>query len=154
MSDCTTSEYKVSLHICSKQVGCTLFCFLIESLFYSFHRLFSAWTQRFVRTFIKKYTCHIRRNHPGDRARALELILPLVESRDKVASDIYCLCGRIYKDMFMNSGFSDQSSRDQACCWYQHRLLLICLCCLGLTACVSLLKEFLCALIHQVWKSF
>ncbi|TNN02170.1 hypothetical protein fugu_009657 [Takifugu bimaculatus] len=59
-----------------------------------------------------------RRNHPGDRAKALQLILPLVESGDKVASDIYCLCGRIYKDMFMSSGFSDQSSRDQACCWY------------------------------------
>uniref|UniRef100_A0A674NHB1 mitogen-activated protein kinase kinase kinase n=1 Tax=Takifugu rubripes TaxID=31033 RepID=A0A674NHB1_TAKRU len=59
-----------------------------------------------------------RRNHPGDRAKALQLILPLVESSDKVASDIYCLCGRIYKDMFMSSGFSDQSSRDQACCWY------------------------------------
>lgn len=66
-------------------------------------------------------TCPVRRNQPGDRAKALELILPLVESQDKVASDIYCLCGRIYKDMFMSSGFSDQSSRDQACCWYARR---------------------------------
>lgn len=74
--------------------------------------------------FKKKTTSHVRRNHPGDRAKALQLILPLVESRDKVASDIYCLCGRIYKDMFMSSGFSDQSSRDQACCWYRHRLPL------------------------------
>uniref|UniRef100_A0A8C4EL62 mitogen-activated protein kinase kinase kinase n=1 Tax=Dicentrarchus labrax TaxID=13489 RepID=A0A8C4EL62_DICLA len=45
-----------------------------------------------------------RRNHPGDRA--------------KVASDVFCLCGRIYKDMFMCSGFTDQRSRDQACYWY------------------------------------
>nr|XP_046254382.1 mitogen-activated protein kinase kinase kinase 5 [Scatophagus argus] len=59
-----------------------------------------------------------RRNCPGDRAKALELILPIVESGDKVASDIYCLCGRIYKDMFMSSGFTDQRSRDQACYWY------------------------------------
>lgn len=61
---------------------------------------------------------HIRRNRPGDRAKALELILPIVESGGKVASDVYCLCGRIYKDMFMSSGFADQGSRDQACYWY------------------------------------
>ncbi|MED6254095.1 hypothetical protein ATANTOWER_015557 [Ataeniobius toweri] len=59
-----------------------------------------------------------RRNHPGDRVNALKLILPVVESADKVASDLYCLCGRIYKDMFMSSGFTDVSSRDQACFWY------------------------------------
>ncbi|TKS82388.1 Mitogen-activated protein kinase kinase kinase 5 [Collichthys lucidus] len=59
-----------------------------------------------------------RRNRPGDRAKALELILPIVESGGKVASDVYCLCGRVYKDMFMCSGFKDQSSRDQACYWY------------------------------------
>lgn len=29
--------------------------------------------------------------------------------------------------MFMSSGFSDQSSRDQACCWYRHRSPL-CVC--------------------------
>ncbi|KAK5604686.1 hypothetical protein CRENBAI_012894 [Crenichthys baileyi] len=59
-----------------------------------------------------------RRNHPGDRVNALKLILPVVESADKVASDVYCLCGRIYKDIFMSSGFTDVSSRDQACFWY------------------------------------
>ncbi|XP_053736714.1 mitogen-activated protein kinase kinase kinase 5 [Synchiropus splendidus] len=59
-----------------------------------------------------------RRNHPGDRAKALKEILPIVESGGKVASDVYCLCGRVYKDMFMSSGFTDQHSRDQACYWY------------------------------------
>ncbi|XP_056237687.1 mitogen-activated protein kinase kinase kinase 5 [Seriola aureovittata] len=59
-----------------------------------------------------------RRNHPGDRAKALKAILPIVESGGMVASDVYCLCGRIYKDMFMSSGFTDQGSRDQACYWY------------------------------------
>uniref|UniRef100_A0A8C6WY45 mitogen-activated protein kinase kinase kinase n=1 Tax=Neogobius melanostomus TaxID=47308 RepID=A0A8C6WY45_9GOBI len=59
-----------------------------------------------------------RRNHPGDRAKALECILPLVESGGKVASDVYCLCGRIYKDMFMSSEFTDHQSRDQASYWY------------------------------------
>lgn len=59
-----------------------------------------------------------RRNHPGDRAKALQCILPLVESGGKVASDVYCLCGRIYKDMFMSSEFTDHQSRDQASYWY------------------------------------
>ncbi|KAK7887088.1 hypothetical protein WMY93_026709 [Mugilogobius chulae] len=59
-----------------------------------------------------------RRNHPGDRAKALQCILPLVQSGGKVASDVYCLCGRIYKDMFMSSGFTDHQSRDQASYWY------------------------------------
>lgn len=65
---------------------------------------------------------HIRRNRSGDRAKALELILPIVESGGKVASDVYCLCGRIYKDMFMSSGFADKGSRDQACYWYNRFL--------------------------------
>ncbi|KAK2909977.1 hypothetical protein Q8A73_007692 [Channa argus] len=59
-----------------------------------------------------------RRNHPGDRAKALKAILPIVESGENVASDVYCLCGRIYKDMFMSSGFTDLDSRDRACYWY------------------------------------
>ncbi|XP_017279278.1 mitogen-activated protein kinase kinase kinase 5 [Kryptolebias marmoratus] len=59
-----------------------------------------------------------RRNHSGDRAKALTEILPIVETGEKVASDVYCLCGRIYKDMFMSSGFTDANSRDQACYWY------------------------------------
>uniref|UniRef100_A0A665TDB8 mitogen-activated protein kinase kinase kinase n=1 Tax=Echeneis naucrates TaxID=173247 RepID=A0A665TDB8_ECHNA len=59
-----------------------------------------------------------RRNHSGDRTKALDAILPIVNSGGKVASDIFCLCGRIYKDMFMSSGFTDQRSRDEACYWY------------------------------------
>lgn len=76
--------------------------------------------------------CPTRRNKSGDRAKALEVILPIVESGVNVVSDIYCLCGRIYKDMFMSSGFTDQGSRDQACYWYDR------LCVLGpaLTDCV------------------
>lgn len=50
----------------------------------------------------------------------MELILPIVESGGKVASDVFCLCGRIYKDMFMSSGFTDVRSRDQACYWYKY----------------------------------
>uniref|UniRef100_A0A8B9JRH0 mitogen-activated protein kinase kinase kinase n=1 Tax=Astyanax mexicanus TaxID=7994 RepID=A0A8B9JRH0_ASTMX len=53
-----------------------------------------------------------RRNQPGDRPKALDIMLPLVESEEQVASDIYCLVGRIYKDMFLDSHFTDTESRD------------------------------------------
>ncbi|GAA6103041.1 mitogen-activated protein kinase kinase kinase 5 [Tachysurus ichikawai] len=59
-----------------------------------------------------------RRNHPGDREKALSVILPILQSGEPVASDVYCLCGRIYKDMFLSSGFKDTHCRDQASCWY------------------------------------
>ncbi|KAM9488242.1 mitogen-activated protein kinase kinase kinase 5 isoform 2-T2 [Clarias gariepinus] len=59
-----------------------------------------------------------RRNYSGDREKALSVILPIVQSGEPVASDVYCLCGRIYKDMFMSSGFKDMHCRDQACFWY------------------------------------
>nr|XP_033813198.1 mitogen-activated protein kinase kinase kinase 6 isoform X2 [Geotrypetes seraphini] len=59
-----------------------------------------------------------RRNLPGDREKALSVILPVVQSKETTAPDLYCLCGRIYKDMFISSGFTDVDKRDQACCWY------------------------------------
>ncbi|CAL8249628.1 unnamed protein product [Boreogadus saida] len=42
----------------------------------------------------------------------------MVGPEDRAASDAYCMCGRIYKDAFISSGFIDHSSRDQACYWY------------------------------------
>jgi len=58
-----------------------------------------------------------RRNLPGDRQKALEIMIPLVEQEDQVASDMYCLVGRIYKDMFLESGFIDTESRDKGTFW-------------------------------------
>uniref|UniRef100_A0A8C3RTX3 mitogen-activated protein kinase kinase kinase n=1 Tax=Chelydra serpentina TaxID=8475 RepID=A0A8C3RTX3_CHESE len=55
-----------------------------------------------------------RRNQPGDREKALSVLLPLVERREGAAPDLYCMCGRIYKDMFIGSGFTDTEKRDQA----------------------------------------
>lgn len=104
-----------------------MFCFTSNGVVSArcFSELFALTSTQDVRNCVRaKITAdiiissHIRRNRPGDRNRALELILPVVESGGKVASDIYCLCGRIYKDMFMSSGFTDQRSRDQACYWY------------------------------------
>ncbi|XP_060113589.1 mitogen-activated protein kinase kinase kinase 6 isoform X1 [Heteronotia binoei] len=64
-----------------------------------------------------------RRNQPGDRKKALSVLLPLVERPEGVAPDLYCMCGRIYKDMFIDSGFTDAEKRDQAFYWYHKAFL-------------------------------
>lgn len=58
-----------------------------------------------------------RRNQPGDREKALSVLLPVVERREGAAPDLYCMCGRIYKDLFIGSGFTDTEKRDQAYYW-------------------------------------
>uniref|UniRef100_A0A8D1XQ42 mitogen-activated protein kinase kinase kinase n=1 Tax=Sus scrofa TaxID=9823 RepID=A0A8D1XQ42_PIG len=60
-----------------------------------------------------------RRNRPGDREKALAVLLPLVQCEGSVAPDLYCMCGRIYKDMFFSSGFQDAGHREQAYHWYR-----------------------------------
>ncbi|XP_033860386.2 mitogen-activated protein kinase kinase kinase 5-like [Acipenser ruthenus] len=60
-----------------------------------------------------------RRNLPGDREKALAIMLPLVQSDQQAASDMYCLVGRIYKDMFLDSHFTDLESRDNGASWYK-----------------------------------
>uniref|UniRef100_A0A3Q3KB29 mitogen-activated protein kinase kinase kinase n=1 Tax=Monopterus albus TaxID=43700 RepID=A0A3Q3KB29_MONAL len=60
-----------------------------------------------------------RRNQPGDRQKALDVMLPLVEDKEQVASDMYCLVGRIYKDMFLESHFTDTQSRDKGTLWFK-----------------------------------
>ncbi|XP_053942582.1 mitogen-activated protein kinase kinase kinase 6 [Cuculus canorus] len=60
-----------------------------------------------------------RRNHAGDREKALSVLLPVVEREEGAAPDLLCLCGRIYKDMFISSGFTDSKTRDQALHWYR-----------------------------------
>ncbi|NXX20219.1 M3K6 kinase, partial [Podargus strigoides] len=59
-----------------------------------------------------------QRNHAGDREKALSVLLPVVECGEGAAPDLLCLCGRIYKDMFISSGLSDTGMRDQAFYWY------------------------------------
>ncbi|ERE84121.1 mitogen-activated protein kinase kinase kinase 5 [Cricetulus griseus] len=60
-----------------------------------------------------------RRNLPGDRAKALDIMIPMVQSEGQVASDMYCLVGRIYKDMFLDSNFTDTDSRDHGASWFK-----------------------------------
>ncbi|NXP73690.1 M3K6 kinase, partial [Ramphastos sulfuratus] len=59
-----------------------------------------------------------RRNRAGDREKALSVLLPVVERGEGAAPDLLCLCGRIYKDLFIGSGFADTRARDEALYWY------------------------------------
>ncbi|NXC75893.1 M3K5 kinase, partial [Anhinga anhinga] len=59
-----------------------------------------------------------RRNRAGDREKALSVLLPVVERGEGAAPDLLCLCGRIYKDMFIDSGLADTEMRDRALYWY------------------------------------
>ncbi|XP_052033581.1 mitogen-activated protein kinase kinase kinase 6 [Apodemus sylvaticus] len=60
-----------------------------------------------------------RRNRPGDREKALAVLLPLLRYEGRVAPDLYCMCGRIYKDMFFSSGFQNAGHLEQAYHWYR-----------------------------------
>ncbi|XP_042544372.1 mitogen-activated protein kinase kinase kinase 6 [Dipodomys spectabilis] len=60
-----------------------------------------------------------RRNKPGDREKALAVLLPLVQFEGPVAPDLYCMCGRVYKDMFFSSGFREVGHLEQAYHWYR-----------------------------------
>lgn len=58
-----------------------------------------------------------RRNSAGDRGKALQVMLQVLQSCDRPAPDMFCLCGRIYKDIFLDSDCKDDASRDSAIEW-------------------------------------
>uniref|UniRef100_A0A8C0T7H0 mitogen-activated protein kinase kinase kinase n=1 Tax=Canis lupus familiaris TaxID=9615 RepID=A0A8C0T7H0_CANLF len=60
-----------------------------------------------------------RRNRAGDREKALQVMLQVLQSCDHPAPDMFCLCGRIYKDIFLDSDCKDDTSRDNAIEWYR-----------------------------------
>uniref|UniRef100_A0A8C3LN75 mitogen-activated protein kinase kinase kinase n=1 Tax=Chrysolophus pictus TaxID=9089 RepID=A0A8C3LN75_CHRPC len=60
-----------------------------------------------------------RRNNAGDREKALQVMLQVLQTCDHPAPDMFCLCGRIYKDMFLDSDCKDINSRDYAIEWYR-----------------------------------
>ncbi|XP_045328927.1 mitogen-activated protein kinase kinase kinase 15 [Leopardus geoffroyi] len=65
-----------------------------------------------------------RRNSAGDREKALQVMLQVLQSCDHPAPDMLCLCGRIYKDIFLDSDCKDGTSRDRAIEWYRRGFAL------------------------------
>lgn len=64
--------------------------------------------------------CTCRRNAPGDREQALRVMLQVLQSCEHPAPDMFCLCGRIYKDIFLDSDCKDTKNRDNAIQWWEH----------------------------------
>ncbi|CAH1228775.1 MAP3K15 [Branchiostoma lanceolatum] len=60
-----------------------------------------------------------RRNRPGDREKALDIITQAIDKSDVPAPDLLCMCGRIYKDLFLESECTNLEARENAIHWYR-----------------------------------
>lgn len=60
-----------------------------------------------------------RRRKIGDSDRALRLITNALETKEHQIPDSICLCGRIFKDRFIDSSYQDRESLKSAIDWYR-----------------------------------
>ena len=61
--------------------------------------------------------CYCRRNNTEDKDKALAVMEELLKQQENQVPDFLCLCGRIYKDKFVESDYTDNDSREQAIHW-------------------------------------
>lgn len=60
-----------------------------------------------------------RRHNDSDSDRALEIIIEALKNKEHQTPDSICLCGRIFKDRFIESSYEDKESLKQAITWYR-----------------------------------
>lgn len=60
-----------------------------------------------------------RRHYLGDSDRALKMITTALDSKEHQVPDSICLCGRIFKERFIESSYEDRDSLKNAIDWYR-----------------------------------
>uniref|UniRef100_A0A915KU91 MAP3K TRAFs-binding domain-containing protein n=1 Tax=Romanomermis culicivorax TaxID=13658 RepID=A0A915KU91_ROMCU len=60
-----------------------------------------------------------RRNQGNDRDKALSVMEETLSSQENQVPDMLCLAGRIYKDKFVESNYTNNDARDSAIHWYR-----------------------------------